>query len=125
MKRLLSVMFVSIGLISCSVMPQDRVTLKVASAQVDCIGIVPQKCLLVQPVTDQTAVMNGDWAFFYSEIEGFDYRPGFEYTLLIDQVPQKKVAADQSSIVYRLVKVIDATETVSVNMPQTLSMTKN
>ncbi|AVR47509.1 hypothetical protein C7S20_16225 [Christiangramia fulva] len=47
-----------------------------------------------------------DWKYFYDEIEGFDYQPGYIYEL---QVRKKKVnnpPQDASSIKYILVKVI-------------------
>lgn len=124
MKRLLSVMAVGAVLAACASTPQNQVVLKVASSQADCIGVAPQKCLLVQEVVDEKVAANGDWEFFYSNIEGFDYESGFEYTLLIDKVNREHVAADQSSVIYNLVKVVDKTAKTSDNLPKPLSLTK-
>lgn len=121
MKRLLSVVFASAVLTACASTSQDQVILKVASAQVDCIGVAPQKCLLVQEVADVKAPTNADWEFFYSNIEGFNYEPGYEYTLRIDKTRREHVAADQSSIIYRLVDVVDKKATTSANMPKPLT----
>lgn len=123
MKRLLGVMFAGAVLTACASTAQNQVILKVASSQADCVGVAPQKCLLVQEVVE-TAAAIADWEFFYSNIDGFTYEPGFEYTLLIDKVPREHVAADQSSMIYRLAKVVDKTAKTSENMPKTLSMTK-
>lgn len=124
MKRLLGVMFAGAVLTACASTSQDQVVLKVASSQADCIGVAPQKCLLVQEVADVKASAQSNWEFFYSNIEGFEYEPGYEYTLLINKVPREHVAADQSSIIYRLAKVVDKSAKTSANMPKTLSMTK-
>lgn len=124
MKRLLGVMFAGAVLTACASTSQDQVVLKVASSQADCIGVAPQKCLLVQEVADSKAIANGEWEFFYSNIEGFDYEPGYEYTLLINKAQREHVPADRSSIIYRLAKVVDKTAKTSANLPKTLSMTK-
>lgn len=121
MKRLLGIVVAGTVLAACASTSQNQVLLKVASAQVDCIGVAPQKCLLVQEVEDVQTVVNPDWAFFYSNIEGFDYEPGYEYTLRIDKVHRDQVAADQSSIIYRLVDVVDKKATTSSNMPKPIT----
>lgn len=96
----------------------ERVTLIVASEMTDCVGVAPQKCLLVKENPSQQ-----DWHYFYSNIDGFNYEPGFEYTLLIDKVPRKNVAQDQSSIDYRLVKAQSKKAITSKNLPKTMSTT--
>lgn len=121
MKRLFSIVVAGTVLAACASTSQNQVLLKVASAQVDCIGVAPQKCLLVQEVEDVQTVVNPDWAFFYSNIEGFDYEPGYEYTLRIDKAHRDQVAADQSSIIYRLVDVVDKKATTSSNMPKPIT----
>lgn len=121
MKRLLGIVVAGTVLAACASTSQNQVLLKVASAQVDCIGVAPQKCLLVQEVEDVQTVVNPDWAFFYSNIEGFDYEPGYEYTLRIDKAHRDQVAADQSSIIYRLVDVVDKKATTSSNMPKPIT----
>ena len=121
MKRLLGIVVAGTVLVACALTSQNQVLLKVASAQVDCIGVAPQKCLLVQEVEDVQTVVNPDWAFFYSNIEGFDYEPGYEYTLRIDKAHRDQVAADQSSIIYRLVDVVDKKATTSSNMPKPIT----
>lgn len=121
MKRLLGIVVAGTVLAACASTSQNQVLLKVASAQVDCIGVAPQKCLLVQEVEDVQTVVNPDWAFFYSNIEGFDYEPGYEYILRIDKAHRDQVAADQSSIIYRLVDVVDKKATTSSNMPKPIT----
>lgn len=123
MKQLSGMILACAVLSACASTSQNQVTLKVASAQIDCIGVAPQQCLLVQEVTDTQAMANRDWEFFYSDIGGFEYEPGFEYMLLINKIPRERVAADQSATIYHLEKVLMKRATTSENMPQTFSMT--
>lgn len=50
-----------------------------------------------------------DWQLFYSEIEGFDYEPGYRYRIQVQEVQldPEKVPADGSSIRYILISVIE------------------
>ena len=54
-------------------------TILVASKQVDCTGVGPQKCMLIKEFTGQ------NWKYFYDTIEGFNYEEGFEYVLNISE----------------------------------------
>lgn len=66
----------------------------------DCVGIAPQKCMLVKED------LKGDWTLFYDSIEGFDYEEGFEYELLVREEKIQNPPADASSIRWTLVKVV-------------------
>lgn len=92
-----------------------RVNLTIASEMTDCVGVAPQTCFLVKEEAGQV-----DWHYFYSQIDGFEYEPGFEYQLIIDKVPRENVAADQSSIAYHLVKTVSKIEKKSENLPKTI-----
>ncbi len=79
---------------------QDVVRYTIASNCVDCFGVAPQKCMLVK---------KGDasnWELFYSQIEGFNYEPGYEYVLEVKEEKVEHPAADASSIKYVLVKEV-------------------
>lgn len=89
----------------------DIEKLTVASIQGDCIGMVPMKCLLVK----RTA--QADWEFFYSNIDGFVYEPGYEYVLEVKIEEIEHPAADQSSLRYILVKEISKEKKESENLP--------
>ena len=52
-------------------------TLYVGPAMRDGMGVGPMTCLQVKESADAAYTM------FYSPIRGFDYVPGFEYTLLV------------------------------------------
>lgn len=71
-------------------------TIHIAPELVDCEGMAPQKCMIV------------DGKFFYSQIAGFTFEEGTEYELRIELVylNPEDVPADGSSIDYRLIEVI-------------------
>ena len=82
---------------------QRLITLFVGDTQVDCPGIGQQKCLLVK--SDAAA----NWTFFYDTIEGFDWKPGYEYKLLVAVREIDPPPVDGSSLAYRLVRVLEKT----------------
>jgi hypothetical protein len=49
---------------------------------------------------------NGDRQLFYSQIEGFDYQWGYNYTISVEKKMNKAPMADASSFTYRLRKVL-------------------
>jgi len=71
-------------------------TFAVGAEQVDCEGVGPQKCLIV----------NGK--YFYDHIEGFEYEEGYEYVLTvnIEKAFDGEVPADASIYKYTLVEVV-------------------
>ncbi|WP_340114632.1 META domain-containing protein [Maribellus mangrovi] len=79
----------------------------VNSYQVDCVGVGPMKCMLIQK---GKAIEDGTWQNFYSKIEGFEYEPGFIYKLKVKEEQLENVPADASSIKYILVDVLEKTE---------------
>ncbi|MCD7976580.1 MAG: DUF4377 domain-containing protein [Tannerellaceae bacterium] len=110
MHKLMMILFFCSLLISCN-QPENVENLVVASSTVDCIGVGPQKCLLVKSEGET------DWTFLYSGIEGFNYQPGYEYLLKVRKEEVENPAADQSSIRYVLVKEISREMKTSENMP--------
>ncbi|MCJ7932343.1 MAG: DUF4377 domain-containing protein [Chryseobacterium sp.] len=80
-------------------------TLIIGSQTVDCsAGAGRMKCLQVKENASDS------WTHFYSNIEGFDYEPGYEYVV---QVKTEKIAnppADASSIKYTLIKQVSKTK---------------
>ena len=59
-----------------------------------------------------------EWEFFYSNIEGFNYEPGYEYVLEVKVDKVENPAADQSSLKYTLVKQISKEQKTSENLTQ-------
>lgn len=90
---------------------EETVKYTIASQNADCIGVAPQKCLLVKKENST------DWEFFYSNIEGFNYESGYEYILEVKEEKVENVPADASSIKYILVKEVSKVEKVSDNLP--------
>ncbi|MGB5882171.1 MAG: DUF4377 domain-containing protein, partial [Thermoanaerobaculia bacterium] len=76
-------------------------TLWVAHYRVDCVGVGPQKCLLVKEE------QYSPWQFFYGQIEGFDYVEGYAYELRVVEEKIDNPPADSSSIRVKLVEVIN------------------
>lgn len=89
--------------ITVHAMPYVLRKIIIADHQVDCVGVAPQSCLLTKPAEQA----NADWEYRYSGIEGFDFEPNYEYTLLIKNTPISNPPADASSIHSTLIKVIE------------------
>lgn len=86
-----------------SAMQGETKTLFVGPQLVDCVGVVPQQCLQVRE--DPT----GEYQFFYSNIEGFTFEPGYEYELLVRVEQVENPPADGSSLRYTLVEIVNKT----------------
>ena len=86
-------------------------TIIIASKKADCIGVAPQKCLLVKENQEQ------NWHYFYDSIAGFTFEEGFEYELLVLEREIKNPPQDASSIETILIKVISKVEKTSTNLP--------
>ncbi len=78
---------------------EERI-LYIGSKQVDCQGVIPQKCFLVRESPD------GEWVFFYDEIIGFNWEAGYEYELLVKATSVKNPPLDRSSMIYELIEII-------------------
>ena len=85
-------------------MNSETKTLYVGAEQVDCVGVGPQKCLLVKENLDE------DYTFFYDSIDGFEWEAGYEYELLVNVTEVENPPADASSLRYELVEVVSKTE---------------
>jgi len=81
-------------------------TVYVGPRQVDCVGVAPQKCLLVKEKPGD------DWTMYYDQIQGFDYEPGYEYELRIVEEEIENPPADASSIRWTLVEVVSKTRSL-------------
>ncbi len=97
---------------SCHQGAKNTEKLIVASEQGDCVGVTPMKCLLVKKEGQK------DWEFFYSNIEGFNYEPGYEYELEVRVEKIENPAVDQSSLKYTLVKEMSKEKKESKDLPQ-------
>jgi hypothetical protein len=75
-------------------------TLWVAHYLAECVGVGPQKCLLVKEE------QYSPWQLFYGQIEGFDYVEGYGYELRVVEEKVDNPPADNSAIRVKLVEVI-------------------
>jgi len=105
MKNLL---FIGIVLffVACNPAQKDTI-IWVNSYRVDCVGVGPMKCMLVQK---GETMEEGQWQNFYSKIEGFEYEPGYIYKLKVKEEQLENAPADASSIKYTLVEILEKKE---------------
>ena len=78
-------------------------TLEVWPVRVPCVGVGPMTCLRVRESAD------APWTLMYSDIVGFDYQPGYLYTIRIREDAVANPPADGSSIRRTLVAVLSRT----------------
>ena len=79
----------------------EEMTMYVGPELVDCEGAGPQSCMLVKMNPED------DYMFFYDQIEGFTFEPGFEYELLVLVEQVENPPADASSLKYTLIEEVD------------------
>jgi heat shock protein HslJ len=75
-------------------------TLYVGPELVDCVGVGPMQCMLVKENLED------EYEFFYSEIEGFTFEPGYTYELRVLVEPVANAPADASNLKYTLLEVV-------------------
>jgi len=85
------------------------------STKLPCQGVGPMNCLQIQ---EGAEIEEGKWLNFFSNIEGFDYKPGNIYRIKVnvEKLPPP-IPADASSLRYSLIEVI------SVQQDRTLRIT--
>lgn len=93
-------------LAGCSKVEKDHksVTVHIAPEWVTCTGITQQNCMKVRFVKDQP------WVLFYGKIKGFNYQPGYYYTLEVKQQHTKQENPLVSRMAWKLVKVVKRTK---------------
>jgi heat shock protein HslJ len=84
--------------------------LYVGPESIPCEDAAPQSCLQVKTDPDES------YSLFYDQIEGFDYKPGFEYTLQVEVDPVEKPAADSSGLHYTLLETLSKTRALQGNI---------
>lgn len=70
----------------------------------DCEGERPMKCMMIRKSA------KAQWEYFYDGIEGFKYKEGFNYILMVREIQVKNPPVDGSSIRYVLVKQVSKTK---------------
>lgn len=94
---------------SCS--KSEVIRLTVASEEADCVGVAPQKCLLVKKEGQK------DWENLYNGIDGFIFEDGNEYVLEVREEKIDNPPADAPSMKYVLVNEISKVAKTSEGLP--------
>ncbi len=81
-------------------------TVYVGPYLVDCVGVAPQKCMMVRQDPKAEA------SLFYDQIAGFDYEAGFDYILLVREEEVENAPADASSLKWTLLEVVEKTRSL-------------
>ncbi len=71
----------------------EVVTIYVGPELAECVGVGPMECMLVK--TDP----NDEYEYFYQQIDGFEFEPGYEYELLVQVDQVENPPADGSSLI--------------------------
>ncbi len=87
-----------------------RLLMIVAPQKVACGEDGAQECLQVK------FDPNEDWQTIEAQIEGFDYQPGYRYTLLVEQLDTQASPADGASAQFVLVEVQEQAEEMVVSV---------
>ena len=106
MKKVFGIILFLIFAISCKTTTE---TLIIGPSKVPCTGVAPQDCLQVKKDS------SGTWENFYGDIKGFDYEPGYEYTIKVDVTENKNAPADASSLNYTLKEVLTKKKVTAVS----------
>lgn len=78
----------------------DVIKLIVKEDRASCTGVAPQTCFQVKYKNSK------GWELFYSNISGFNYKPGYRYVILVTRTKRVNVPADASIYTYKLKKVL-------------------
>jgi heat shock protein HslJ len=100
---LLASVLVASGLVACvreKPAVTEEKTVYVGPTLVDCVGVGPQKCMLLKENPED------EYSMFYDQIEGFDYKEGYEYKLQVQVETIPDPPADASSLRYTLIEVV-------------------
>jgi len=106
---LISLASLAVVLSSCArgAQPAVEKTVYVGPEMIDCVGVAPQKCLLVKENPQD------EYRMFYDTIEGFEFEPGYVYELVVMEGVVENPPADASAIKWTLVEVVSKTPIVS------------
>ena len=95
-----SALALAIAACTVDVSRSEALEVEVGPDLVDCVGVAPMKCMVV------------DGKFFYDRIEGFDFEEGYDYRLRIERYeayPGREPPQDASMYGYRLIEVLSKT----------------
>lgn len=88
-------------------------TLYIGPELAECVGVGPMQCMMVKENPDD------DYQFFYGELEGFTFEPGYAYEVRVRVEPVANAPADASNLKYTLIEVVSQE---AVEMPEATSV---
>jgi hypothetical protein len=94
MKKTLALYLIAIFIFSCEEDKTQIELIRVKENKVSCWGVGQTECYLVQK---GDKIDTEEWEYFYSEIEGFEYEPGFVYKLSVAKEPIADPPMDRSA----------------------------
>ena len=95
---------------------QKETKLYVSEVREYCLGVAvtPKKCLLIRENP------NSEWINFSNPIEGFEYKEGYKYELLVKAHKIKNPYNDPTAVEYDLIKVIKRTKVSNLQSKSTV-----
>lgn len=106
MKKIIAFCLISIFILACEGADETKpqLILKVKENKIGCTGYEGQtECYLVQ---QGNKIDSEEWEYFYEQIEGFAYEPGFVYKLLIAKESIANPPIDSPPVKYVLISEI-------------------
>jgi heat shock protein HslJ len=104
----------SFFILNCSSNSSKEIkTIIVNSFKVPCTGVAPMSCYQIKNSEEDET-----WSNFYNNIEGFEYSPGFLYTLQVEveTLAESEIPADGSSLKYTLIQVLEKTKDIRLSI---------
>lgn len=89
----------------------ERLEMEINDKRVDCQGSGQMKCLMVK------FNRNDKWEYFYDHINGFDYKEGYTYNIIVNRTKLENPPQDASAYQYDLVKLVTKTITNTISLP--------
>ena len=100
--KIISFIVILLFLVSLpSILADETKTFFVDSNLVDCIGVGPQKCMLIREDS------HSEWHNFYDKIDGFDFVEGYSYKIIVNVSKVENPPADSSNLKYKLIEIIE------------------
>jgi len=100
-------LFLLIFLQTCSSPESDKPNLTrllIESYKQEFQGFILQECYLVK---EGDAISNGEWTYFYEDITGCEYTPGFRYTIEVVKTERNPVPQDIGRYQYSFLNLIN------------------
>jgi len=98
---------------------QETIKMQVKESKVHCTGVGPMECLQFKTGKEK------EWTYFYENIEGFDFEPGYRYKLKVEKSKREgNLPADASAYTYKLKKVVSKKKVKSTTVKNSYILNK-